>query len=78
MQFCTHLVRGGLGSGLLSSSEVVSFDTFFSPQLAVHAVIQEILAAEQRAMTDAEIMPALHARGIRIARRTVAKYLRRV
>src|SRR5262245_53539438 len=59
---------------LLPSGEVVSFDTFFSPQLAVHAVIQEILAAEQRAMTDAEIMRALHARGIQIARRTVAKY----
>ena len=59
---------------LLPSGEVISFDTFFSPQLAIHAVIQEILAAEKRAMTDAEIMRALQARGIQIARRTVAKY----
>jgi RNA polymerase sigma-54 factor len=40
----------------------------------VHDVIKEILAAEGRPMTDADIARALDARGIHIARRTVAKY----
>jgi RNA polymerase sigma-54 factor len=59
---------------MLPNGQVVSFDTFFTPALVVHDVIKEILAAEGRPMTDADIARALEARGIHIARRTVAKY----
>ena len=59
---------------LLPSGAVVSFDTFFTPSLAVHAVIREVLAAEGRPLTDGEIARELAARGVHIARRTVAKY----
>jgi RNA polymerase sigma-54 factor len=59
---------------MLPNGQVVSFDVFFTPALVVHDVIKEILAAEGRPMTDADIARALDARGIHIARRTVAKY----
>jgi RNA polymerase sigma-54 factor len=59
---------------LLPSGQVVSFDTFFTPALSVHDVMKEILANENRPMTDGEIARELEKRGIRIARRTVAKY----
>jgi RNA polymerase sigma-54 factor len=59
---------------LLPNGQVVSFDTFFTPMLAVQDVIREIIDQAGRPMTDAEIRDALAARGIDIARRTVAKY----
>jgi RNA polymerase sigma-54 factor len=59
---------------LLPSGQVVSFDTFFTPALSVHDVMKEILANENRPMTDGEIARELERRGIHIARRTVAKY----
>jgi RNA polymerase sigma-54 factor len=59
---------------MLPNGQVISFDVFFMPALVVHDVIKEILAAEGRPMTDADIARALDARGIHIARRTVAKY----
>ncbi|HEV8632614.1 MAG TPA: RNA polymerase sigma-54 factor [Chloroflexota bacterium] len=63
---------------LLPSGEVVSFDTFFTPSLAVHAVIRDILAAEGRPLTDRAIAGQLAARGVHIARRTVTKYRARI
>jgi RNA polymerase sigma-54 factor len=59
---------------LLPNGQVVSFDTFFTPALSVHDVMKEILANENRPMTDGEIARELERRGIHIARRTVAKY----
>ena len=59
---------------LLPNGQVVSFDTFFTPMLAVQDVIREIIDQAGRPMTDAEIRDALAVRGIDIARRTVAKY----
>jgi RNA polymerase sigma-54 factor len=59
---------------LLPSGKVVSFDTFFTPALSIHDVMREILANENRPMTDGEIAKELAARDIHIARRTVAKY----
>ncbi len=59
---------------LLPNGQVVSFDTFFTPALSVHDVMKEILANENRPMTDGEIARELETRGIHIARRTVAKY----
>jgi RNA polymerase sigma-54 factor len=59
---------------MLPNGQVVGFDTFFTPALAVHAVMRDILAAQGPAQTDGELGRALAARGIHIARRTVAKY----
>jgi RNA polymerase sigma-54 factor len=59
---------------LLPNGQVVSFDTFFTPALSVHDVMREILANENRPMTDGEIAKELAKRDIHIARRTVAKY----
>jgi RNA polymerase sigma-54 factor len=59
---------------MLPSGQVVGFDTFFTPALAVHAAIRDILGAEGPAQTDGALGRALAARGIHIARRTVAKY----
>jgi RNA polymerase sigma-54 factor len=59
---------------LLPSGQVVPFDTFFTPALAVHAVIRDILAERGPAQTDLALSQALAERGIHIARRTVAKY----
>jgi RNA polymerase sigma-54 factor len=59
---------------LLPTGQVVSYDVFFSPQLSIHDVMREILAGEERPMTDSQIARELEGRGIQIARRTVAKY----
>src|SRR5579885_628744 len=59
---------------LLPNGQVVSFDTFFPPMLAVQDVMREIIDQAGRPLTDAEIREALAQRGIEIARRTVAKY----
>ena len=59
---------------LLPAGRVVSFDTFFTPALSIHDVMREILANENRPMTDGEIAKELAKRDIHIARRTVAKY----
>jgi RNA polymerase sigma-54 factor len=59
---------------LLPCGQVVGFDTFFTPALAIHAVMREILAEQGPAQTDGELVRALAERGIHIARRTVAKY----
>jgi RNA polymerase sigma-54 factor len=59
---------------LLPAGQVVSFDTFFTPALSIHDVMREILANENRPMTDGEIAKELAKRDIHIARRTVAKY----
>jgi RNA polymerase sigma-54 factor len=53
---------------------VVSFDTFFTPALVTHAVLREILAERGPALGDEQLSVVLAARGIHIARRTVAKY----
>jgi RNA polymerase sigma-54 factor len=59
---------------LLPDGSVVPFATFFRPRLVIHDVMREILADETRPLTDADIRQELADRGIRIARRTVAKY----
>jgi RNA polymerase sigma-54 factor len=61
-------------SVLLPSGKVVDFDTFFTPALAIHDVMREIVEQSGRPLTDSELRDALAERGINIARRTVAKY----
>jgi RNA polymerase sigma-54 factor len=59
---------------MLPTRQVVPFSDFFTASLSVKDVIKEIIEREGRPMADREIVTRLRDRGIRIARRTVAKY----
>jgi RNA polymerase sigma-54 factor len=62
---------------MLPSRKVIPFSDFFTPSLSVKDVMRELIREEQakgRSLTDREICDLLFERGIRIARRTVAKY----
>lgn len=59
---------------MLPNREVIPISTFFVASLSTKDIIRELIQRENRAMTDEEIGQRLHAQGIRIARRTVAKY----
>jgi RNA polymerase sigma-54 factor len=59
---------------MLPSRQVIPFSDFFTASLSVKDVIKEIIEKEGKPMADREIVARLRERGIRIARRTVAKY----
>ncbi|MBF6613995.1 MAG: RNA polymerase factor sigma-54 [Chloroflexi bacterium] len=59
---------------MLPNRQVVPFSDFFTASLSVKDIIKEIIVQEGRPMADREIVARLRERGIRIARRTVAKY----
>ena len=59
---------------MLPNGEVIPYSTFFVASLSIKDIIKEMIQKEQRALTDEEICERLHGQGIRIARRTVAKY----
>jgi len=59
---------------MLPNRQVVPFSNFFTASLSVKDVIKEIIEREGKPMADREIVARLRERGIRIARRTVAKY----
>jgi RNA polymerase sigma-54 factor len=59
---------------MLPNREVIPFSTFFSASLSTKDIIRELIEREQRALTDEEICTLLQQQGVRIARRTVAKY----
>jgi RNA polymerase sigma-54 factor len=62
---------------LLPSGQVIPFATFFTASLGVKDVIKQIIEAEDRSrpFSDQEIVEKLReGHGIRLARRTVAKY----
>ncbi len=59
---------------MLPTRRVVPFADFFTASLSVKDVIKEIITKENRALTDRQIGDKLRERGIRVARRTVAKY----
>jgi RNA polymerase sigma-54 factor len=59
---------------MLPNRQVVPFADFFTASLSVKDVIKEIIEKEGKPMADREIVSRLRDRGIRIARRTVAKY----
>jgi RNA polymerase sigma-54 factor len=62
---------------MLPNRKVIPFSDFFTPSLSVKDVIKELLVEELRDgehLTDRRICELLDERGIRIARRTVAKY----
>ena len=59
---------------MLPNRQVVPFSDFFTASLSIKDVIKEIIEKEGKPMADREIVARLRERGIRIARRTVAKY----
>lgn len=59
---------------MLPDRRVVPFADFFTPSLGPKDVIEEIIIAERKPLTDEEIKALMEERGINIARRTVTKY----
>ncbi len=62
---------------MLPTRKVIPFSDFFTPSLSVKDVIKEMIVKERakgHPLTDREICSRLLQQGIRIARRTVAKY----
>jgi len=63
---------------MLPSRQVLPFAAFFDSSRGVCAQLEAILAAEERPLTDSELCTRLERAGHRVARRTVAKYRRRL
>jgi RNA polymerase sigma-54 factor len=59
---------------MLPSRKVIAFSDFFTPSLSVKDIIREMIENETEPLTDRKICDLLAKQGIRIARRTVAKY----
>jgi len=59
---------------MLPSREVIPFSHFFVANLSVKDVIKDLIGHELTPLTDQELADMLCERGIRVARRTVAKY----
>jgi RNA polymerase sigma-54 factor len=59
---------------MLPTRKVIAFSDFFTPSLSVKDVIAEMVDKEDEPLTDRKICDMLAKHGIRIARRTVAKY----
>jgi RNA polymerase sigma-54 factor len=58
----------------LPNRRIIPMATFFDRSLAVRAIMKNIIENEEHAMNDSEVRKCLSQRGIRVARRTVAKY----
>lgn len=63
---------------LLPDRKVIPFSAFFEPSRSVKDVLQEIVESEDAPLADAELAAELSKRGYRVARRTVAKYRKRM
>jgi RNA polymerase sigma-54 factor len=61
-------------SALLPCGRVVALKDFFSPSLTAHEALRDLIAREQRPLSDEELAARLAASGHPVARRTVAKY----
>lgn len=59
---------------MLPTRQVIPFSDFFTPSLSVKDMIKEMIDHEDQSLTDKRIVELLTRRGVRIARRTVAKY----
>jgi RNA polymerase sigma-54 factor len=59
---------------MLPSRKVIAFSDFFTPSLSVKDIIKEMVENEDEPLTDRKICDLLADQGIRIARRTIAKY----
>jgi RNA polymerase sigma-54 factor len=58
----------------MPDGRIIPLAKFFDRSLSVRDRIKEIVENETKALTDDEIASLLHEEGIKIARRTVAKY----
>ncbi|MFQ3549262.1 MAG: RNA polymerase factor sigma-54 [Armatimonadota bacterium] len=58
----------------LPNGEVVPIDMFFDAALPVRTMIEDIIKSSDKQLSDSEIAKELEAKGVKIARRTVAKY----
>ncbi len=58
----------------LPSGRIVPLAKFFDRSLSVRDRVRALVESETRPLTDDEIAEALGREGVRIARRTVAKY----
>jgi RNA polymerase sigma-54 factor len=59
---------------MLPNGHVIPFSDFFTASLSVKDIIKDMIAAEERPLTDQEIAQELRKHGYNVARRTVAKY----
>lgn len=59
---------------MLPNRQVIPFSDFFTASLSIKDIMKEIIVREGRPLTDREIVTLLRDEGIRVARRTVAKY----
>lgn len=59
---------------MLPNRRVIPFSDFFTPSLSVKDIIKEMIERENAPLTDRKICDLLGRKGVRIARRTVAKY----
>ena len=59
---------------LLPNAEVVPFSLFFESNRSVKEALKEMVSQETRPLSDQRVTDMLNARGIPVARRTVAKY----
>lgn len=58
----------------LPNKKIIPMSTFFDRSLAVRAIMRNIIENEKHALNDTEVRKNLERQGIKIARRTVAKY----
>ena len=63
---------------LLPNRKVIPFSAFFEPSRSVKDVLKEIVESESGPLADAELAEELSRRGYNVARRTVAKYRKRM
>jgi RNA polymerase sigma-54 factor len=59
---------------MMPSRAVVPVQDFFHAALAPQEALRQLIAAEDRPLSDAELAQRLNAQGFSVARRTVAKY----
>lgn len=62
----------------LPNRKVIPFSAFFEPSRSVKDVLREIVGGEEGPLADAELAEELRKRGYQVARRTVAKYRKRM
>ena len=58
----------------LPNKKIIPMSTFFDRSLSVRAIMRNIIDNENHAMNDTEVRKSLEKQGIKVARRTVAKY----
>ena len=58
----------------LPNKKIIPMSTFFDRSLSVRAIMRNIIENENHAMNDTEVKKTLEKHGIKVARRTVAKY----